>query len=171
MKIRLEKLDRCITPELYDMYQDIPKRETGSLNTLNGVDYKEFERICNELIKEEKLINEELNTTTNRYILYDDNKPIGEVGIRTTKNEFWVNSGSQIYYKIRASERGKGYGNIILALALKEAKKLGFEKIRVNCNNDNIASKKIILKNNGVIDIKNYKTKDGTSSSYIIKLD
>lgn len=171
MKIRLEKLDRCITPELYDMYQDIPKRETGSLNTLNGVDYKEFERICNELIKEEKLINKELNTTTNRYILYDDNKPIGEVGIRTTKNEFWVNSGSQIYYKIRTSERGKGYGNIILTLALKEAKKLGFKKIRVNCNNDNIASKKIILKNNGVIDIKNYKNKDGISSSYVIKLN
>ena len=171
MKIRLEKLDRCVTPELYDMYQDIPKRELGSHNILNGVDYKEFERICNELIKEEKLINEELNTTTNRYILYDDNKPIGEVGIRTTKNEFWVNSGSQIYYKIRASERGKGYGNIILTLALKEAKKLGFEKIRVNCNNDNIASKKIILKHNGVIDIKNYNNKEGISSSYVIKLD
>ena len=171
MKIRLEKLDRCVTPELYEMYQDIPKREIGSLNTLNSVDYKEFERICNELIKEEKLINKELNTTTNRYILYDDNKPIGEVGIRTTKNEFWVTSGSQIYYKIRTSERGKGYGNIILALALKEAKKLGFEKIRVNCNNDNIASKKIILKNNGVIDIKNYKNKDGISSSYVIKLN
>ena len=171
MKIRLEKLDRCVTPELYDMYQDIPKRETGSHNILNGVDYKEFERICNELIKEEKLINEELNTTPNRYILYDDNKPIGEVGIRTTKNEFWVNSGSQIYYKIRASERGKGYGNIILTLALKEAKKLGFEKIRVNCNNNNIASKKIILKNNGVIDIKNYNNKEGISSSYVIKLD
>ena len=171
MKIRLEKLDRCVTPELYDMYQDIPKRELGSHNILNGVDYKEFERICNELIKEENLINEELNTTTNRYILYDENKPIGEVGIRTTKNEFWVNSGSQIYYKIRASERGKGYGNIILTLALKEAKKLGFEKIRVNCNNDNIASKKIILKHNGVIDIKNYNNKEGISSSYVIKLD
>lgn len=171
MKIRLEKLDRCVIPELYDMYQDIPKREPGSHNILNGVDYKEFERICNELIKEENLINEELNTTTNRYILYDDNKPIGEAGIRTTKSEFWVNSGSQIYYKIRTSERGKGYGNIILALALKEAKKLGFKKIRVNCDDNNIASKKIILKHNGVIDIKNYKTKDGTSSSYVIKLD
>ena len=39
------------------MYQDISKREPGSHNILNGVDYKEFKKICNELIKEENFIN------------------------------------------------------------------------------------------------------------------
>lgn len=98
------------------------------------------------------------------------NKLIGEVGIRTTLNDFWINKGSQIYYKIRLSERNKGYGNTILFLALKEAKKLGLKKIRINCNDKNIFSKKIIIKNGGVVDIKSYKTNDGFSSSYIIDL-
>lgn len=153
------------------MYQDIPKEEIGSTNKLNGISYEEFKEKCNEFVKEEKVINEDIHTTTIRFILYDDNKPIGEVGIRTTLNDFWQNKGSQIYYKIRKSERQKGYGNTILELVLIEAKKLGFNKIRINCDDNNIASKKVILKNGGIVDIKNYKTKDGYSSSYIINLD
>ena len=163
-------LKECITKDVYEMYQDIPKEEIGSINKLNGLSFAKFKAMCNDYIKEEKEINEQLNTTTNRYILFDGIKPIGEVGIRTTLNDFWINKGSQIYYKIRRSERGKGYGNIILKLALVEAKKLGFKKVRINCNNDNIASKKIIIKNGGVVDIDSYKTNEGFSSSYTINL-
>lgn len=170
-KITLIPFKKCIGKELYNMYQDIPKEEIGSINKMNGISYEEFKVNCDKLIDEEINENIEIHTTTSRFILYVYNKPVGEIGIRTTKNDFWQNKGSQIYYKIRKSERQKGYGNIILMLALKEAKKLGFNKIRINCDNNNIASKKIILKNGGIVDIKNYKTKDGFSSSYIINLD
>lgn len=166
----LKPFKECINKDLYNMYQDIPKREIGSHNILYGLTYEEFKLKCFELIEEETIIKENLDTTTKRYILYDDNVPIGETGIRTTLNGFWVNYGSQIYYKIRSSYRNKGYGNIILKLALLEAKKLGFNKVRVNCNDNNIKSKKIILKNGGIIDIESYKTKYGTSSSYIIEV-
>ena len=54
-----------------------------------------------------------------------------------------------------------GYGNLILKLALNEALKLGFKKIRINCNDSNIPSKKIIMKNGGILDIKNYKNRRG----------
>lgn len=168
---KLINFSDCINEDLYDMYKDIPFKETGSINKLHDVNYEEFKKICSNMINEEYIINEEINTTTKRYILFINNKPIGEVGIRTTLNDFWVNRGSQIYYKIRKSERGKGYGNIILKLALKEAKKLGFKQIRINCDNNNIASKKIIINNGGQINITNYKTKEGFSSSYVILLD
>ncbi len=168
--IKILPLKECITKDVYEMYQDIPKEEIGSVNKLNGLSFEEFKVICNDYIKEEKEINEHLNTTTSRYILFDGNKPIGEVGIRTTLNDFWINKGSQIYYKIRKSERGKSYGNTILKLALIEAKKIGFKKVRINCNNKNIASKNIIIKNGGVVDIDSYKTNEGFSSSYIINL-
>ena len=170
-KVKLIPFKDCINKDLYEMYQDIPKEETGSSNKLNGISYTDFKNKCNELSKEETIVNDEINTTTSRFILYDNNKPIGEVGIRTTLNDFWQNKGSQIYYKIRKSERQKGYGNIILNLALNESKKLGFNKIRINCDDNNIPSEKVILKNGGIVDIKSYKTKDGTSSSYIINLD
>ena len=170
MNIKLIPLSNCISKELYEMYQDIPSQEIGSSNKLNGVNYDEFLNIMDEYILEETNINTEINTTTKRYILSVDNLFVGEVGIRTTLNDFWMNKGSQIYYKIRISERGKGYGNIILALALEQAKELGFKSVRINCDNNNIPSKKIILKNGGKVDIKDYKTSDGYSTSYIIEI-
>ena len=167
---KLIPLKEILNEKLYEMYQDIPSQEIGSTNKLNGLSYKEFQNKCEELIKEETIINEELNTTTKRYILVSNNKYIGEVGIRTTLNDFWVNKGSQIYYKIRLSERNKGYGNIILELALKECKKLGFKQVRINCDDNNIPSKKVILTNGGKVDIQSYKTSSETSSSYVIDL-
>lgn len=170
-KKELIPLKQCINKELYEMYQDIPYEEIGSSNKINGASYEEFLEIMKQYIDEETKINKELNTTTNRYILYIDNLPVGEVGIRTTFNDFWINQGSQIYYKIRKSERSKGYGNIILELGLQKARELGFKTVRINCDNINISSKKIILKNGGVEDIVSYKTKDGYSTSYIINLE
>lgn len=150
------------------MYQDIHKEEVGSINK---VSYKEFESICKSMIKEENVISKETHTTTKRFILFDSSVPIGEVGIRTTLNDFWINKVSQIYYKIRKSQRGKGYGSVILKLGIEEAKKLNFKRIRINCDNNNIPSKKIIINNGGKIDISNYKTKEGFSTSYIIELE
>ena len=168
--MKLIPLKEIEKKKLYEMYQDIPKKEIGSQNDCYGISSTEFEKKLIEKIKEENIVNEELNTTTKIYILGDNYKLIGEVGIRTTLNDFWINKGSQIYYKIRLKERNKGYGNIILKLALEEAKKLKFKQIRINCDDNNLASKKIILNNGGIVDIKNYKTLDGTSSSYIIKM-
>ena len=167
----LYPLNECINYKLYEMYQDIPSAEIGSINPLNGIDYDNFIIEINKLVEEEFKVNKSLNTKTKRFILVIDNELVGEVGIRLSKSEFWKNQGSQIYYKIRKSKRGKGYGNLILKLALIEAKKLGFDKIRLNCDDFNIPSKKVILNNGGIVDIKSYKTNDGTSSSYIINLD
>lgn len=169
--IRLVPFKKCISKKLYEMYQDIPLEEKGSINKFKDISYEQFLEISNEYILEETKINPIINTTTLRYILFDRDIPIGEIGIRTTLNDFWLNKGSQIYYKIRKSKRGRGYGNIILKLGLEEAKKLNFKCIRINCNNNNIPSKKIIINNGGKIDIPNYKTKEGFSTSYIIELD
>lgn len=97
-----------------------------------------------------------------------NNNPIGELGIRTTINDFWLNSGSQIFYKILPEYRNKGYGTIMIKLALEKCKEFSFRTIRINCDDKNISSKKIIEKNGGKVDIKGYKTKNGTSSSYLI---
>ena len=115
--MKLIPLKDCINKNLYNMYQNIPKEELGSFNKMNGVSYDEFKDICKEYIKEETIKNEKFDTTTNRYILVDNDELIGEVGIRTTLNDFWINKGSQIFYKIRLSKRNKGYGNEILRLA------------------------------------------------------
>ena len=101
MKFKLELLEYNMGKDLYDMYQDIPKEELGSYNKFFGCPINTFN---DELIKtkeNEKVIEDNLNTTTNRYILFVDDYPVGEFGIRTTLNDFWINKGSQVFYKIR----------------------------------------------------------------------
>ena len=168
--IKLVPYKYCINKELYNMYQDIPNNEIGSSNIFYGLSYNDFIIKCIPYTLEERIINKRINTTTKRYILFYNDIPIGEIGIRTILNDYWINKGSQIYYKIRTSKRGNGYGNIMLSFGLKRAKELGFNKIRINCDDNNIPSKKIIINNGGIIDIKSYKTNDGTSTSYIIDL-
>ena len=168
--IKLVPYKYCINKELYNMYQEMPKNEIGVSNIFYGISYNEFIMKSIPYTLEERIINKSINTKTKRYILFINNIPIGELGIRITLNDYWINKGSQIYYKIRKCERNKGYGNKILLLGLIEAKKLGFDKVRINCDDNNIASKKVIINNGGIIDIKSYKTKNGTSTSYVISL-
>lgn len=157
--------------EVYYMYKSIPQCEMGSTNKFYNDSYDEFIIKFNSYIRDETILNTKINSCCTRYIFYVNNNPIGELGIRTTLSDFWVNRGSQIFYKILPIYRNKGYGTIMLNLALEKCMEFGFKTVRINCDDKNIASKKIIERNGGKIDIKGYKTKDGTSSSYIIYLN
>lgn len=82
-----------------------------------------------------------------------------------------MSKGSQVFYKVRVSEQSKVYDTKMLDLALDECRKLGMRQVRINCDDNNIASKRVIEKNGGRLDIRSYTTQIGTSSSYIIAFD
>lgn len=82
--------------------------------------------------------------------LVDNGAYIGTVDIRHGLTESLENYGGHIGYDIRPSERGKGYGSTILALALPKARELGIARVRVMCDESNVASRKVIEKNGGV---------------------
>ena len=84
------------------------------------------------------------------------NKYLGRVSIRHKLTPTLKARGGHIGYAIRPSARNKGYGSLILKLALPKAFKLGIEKALLTCNADNEYSRKIIEKNGGVL-IKNDK--------------
>lgn len=92
------------------------------------------------------------NTT---YWLINDNKFIGHINIRHKLNNKLKKEGGNIGYAIRPTERRKGYGNIILKLAIPKAKKIGIKKALITCDDENIASTKIIEKNGGKLYDKN----------------
>lgn len=165
MKYLLRKIDMNMGGLEYEMYQDIPITEIGSSNPIYGLPFEEFRFYLKMWIENENRIDKELNTTTNRYILYVNNYPVGEIGIRTTLNDFWKTKGSQIFYKIRLPERNKGYGTKMLELALKECRKIGMKEVGINCSNANLSSQKIIQNNDGRF-LFNY----GESSRYLINL-
>ncbi|MCF7844919.1 MAG: GNAT family N-acetyltransferase [Kiritimatiellales bacterium] len=94
---------------------------------------------------------------------------IGEVTIRHELTEHLRNVGGHIGYWIRPSERQKGYGKIILKLALEKAKELGINKVLVTCDEMNIGSRKIIEANGGVLDrIKDSEDEDRDRTMYWI---
>lgn len=83
--------------------------------------------------------------------LMDNDTFIGAVSIRHELNDFLKEFGGHVGYAIRPSERKKGYGKKALALALTYLKKRGINEVFVTCDEDNIASQKIIQSSGGVL--------------------
>ena len=88
-------------------------------------------------------------------------KVVGTVQIRHELNEYLSQVGGHIGYSIAPSERGRGYGNEQLRLALEKARMLGLLRVMITCNSDNLASAATILRNGGVHD-SDFTEDDGT---------
>jgi predicted acetyltransferase len=74
---------------------------------------------------------------------------LGQVSIRHTLTPRLERIGGHIGYAIRPSARRRGYGRLILRLALPEAFRLGINPALVTCDATNAASRKIIEANGG----------------------
>ena len=86
------------------------------------------------------------------YWLVEGDKFIGEIGIRHELTESLLKYAGHIGYGIRYSCWGKGYGTKMLALALKKAKSIGLNRVLITCDEDNIASAKVIENNGGKLE-------------------
>jgi len=84
------------------------------------------------------------------WLLNKARKIVGTSNIRHSLNDKLLIEGGHIGYGISPTQRRKGYASKILALSLIEAKKLGIKKALLTCYEDNIGSKKVILKNGGI---------------------
>lgn len=82
----------------------------------------------------------------------DRNIFVGAVNIRHYLNEKLLLNGGHIGDGIRPSERQKGFGAKMVALALEECKKLGIDKVLMVCDKSNIASAKTIIYNGGILE-------------------
>ena len=77
---------------------------------------------------------------------------VGTLSIRHYLNDALLKTGGHIGFGVRPSERRKGYGSKILALALIECRALGIEKALVTCDKSNTASAKTIINNGGILE-------------------
>ena len=95
-------------------------------------------------------------STTYLAIREIDNYIVGMADIRHYLNEFLTQVCGNIGYDVRKSERNKGYAKQILKLALEKCKDLKMKKVLITCDEDNIASEKVILSANAKLeDIRN----------------
>lgn len=98
-----------------------------------------------------------------------DNKLIGMINVRWNLTEEMKRFGGNIGYGIRPTERRKGYNKINLYLGLLEAKKIGLDRVMLDCETSNIASSKTMTSLGGVLDRTEIDPYDGilTSVYYI----
>lgn len=78
------------------------------------------------------------------WLIHND-EVVGVVRVRHQE----AGSSGHIGYDISPDHRNKGYGTVILKLALEKAAQLGIKEAIITCNTENEASKKIIQKHNG----------------------
>ena len=119
---------------------------TGSLDLfLEGYTFEEaFERCMN---LENKEYAEKVGRCPGKTFLLireNDNKIVGNINVRWDLNEAMARFGGHIGYAIRPSERRKGYNKINLYLGMLEAKKVGLDKVMLDCDVNNLGSDKTL---------------------------
>jgi len=132
---------------------------------------RSYEQFISELpLREKGLIDMDKLVPDNTYILVDKKNHIyGALNFRHTLNDYLMQYGGHIGYGIRPSERGKGFGNMILKEGLEIAKKFGLDKVLITCDEQNIPSARVIQGNGGKFENKVYKN-DGWIHRYWVNL-
>ncbi len=152
MDIMLRELSMNDGLDVYDMLREIGPGENGFLNDGN-VEYDDYpaflERYAN-MAEGRGLAPGWVPMTM--YWLYVSGKPVGYGKLRHYLNDSLRRIGGHIGYAIRPSERGKGYGKMILKELLVKAKEKGISDVLMTCMEENHLSRKVIEANNGVLD-------------------
>lgn len=166
--LKLVKLERKYIPELSDMMEEwTAAGEKIIPYAIRKTDWREFDAYAESL--EVKEGDDRLVPDSTFFCLDTDrNIFVGAVNIRHRLNDGLLKSGGHIGDGIRPSERGKGLGTAMIALALEECDKLGIKDVLMCCDDDNIASARTIEKNGGVLENK-VTDGDGTVRRYWIK--
>lgn len=88
------------------------------------------------------------------YWLIVDGQYTGTLNLRHHLNDSLRQWGGNIGYRIRPTARRKGYGLLQCQLGLEKARELGLDQVLITCNDDNVASYRIIEAVGGVLEDK-----------------
>ena len=150
-KIILVKPDLSYSDEIIK-YKEESLKENPLINGAAGLD--NFSSIKDWLEELKKRSSQEtvpeglVPSSTYLGVREKDNYIVGMIDIRHYLNEFLKQFGGNIGYSVRKSERNKGYAKQMLKLALEKCKDLKMKKVLITCDEDNIASEKVILSAN-----------------------
>lgn len=146
-KFYLEKPSIQRKEEIIDYFNEFVKYNSdingaGSLDKiLEGLTFEEALERC--LNMENKEYAEKASRCPGKTFLLirdNDNKIIGTINLRWDLNESMLRFGGHIGYGIRPTERRKGYNKINLYLCMLEAKKVGLDKVMLDCDVNNLGS-------------------------------
>ena len=158
-KIILVKPDLSYADEIIK-YKEESLAESPIINGSAGLDrFSSIEIWLEELKKrscEDTVPKGLVPSSTYLAVREKDNYIVGMIDIRHYLNEYLTQVGGNIGYGVRKTERNKGYAKQMLKLALEKCKELKIKKVLITCDEDNIASEKVILSANAKLeDIRN----------------
>ena len=158
-KIILVKPDLSYADEIIK-YKEESLKESPLINGSAGLNrFSSIEDWLEELKKrscEDTVPKGLVPSSTYLGVREKDNYIVGMIDIRHYLNEYLTQVGGNIGYSVRKSERNKGYAKQMLKLALEKCKELKIKKVLITCDEDNIASEKVILSANAKLeDIRN----------------
>ena len=158
-KIILVKPDLSYADEIIK-YKEESLAESPIINGSAGLDrFSSIEIWFEELKKrscEDTVPKGLVPSSTYLGVREKDNYIVGMIDIRHYLNEYLTQIGGNIGYGVRKTERNKGYAKQMLKLALEKCKDLKIKKVLITCDEDNIASEKVILSANAKLeDIRN----------------
>ncbi|ATV72728.1 GNAT family N-acetyltransferase [Fusobacterium pseudoperiodonticum] len=158
-KIILVKPDLSYADEIIK-YKEESLAESPLINGSAGLDrFSSIEIWFEELKKrscEDTVPKGLVPSSTYLGVREKDNYIVGMIDIRHYLNEYLTQVGGHIGYGVRKTERNKGYAKQMLKLALEKCKELKIKKVLITCDEDNIASEKVILSANAKLeDIRN----------------
>ena len=114
MKYELKELNMSMDRAEYEMFQDIPVQEPGTTNLCRGLPFEVFKSYLESQMARKYQAVSNYDTPTVMYLLYADEVPVGYIGIRTEIDENWKRWSGNVYYTVRSSCRGRGYGKQML---------------------------------------------------------
>ena len=158
-KIILVKPDLSYADEIIK-YKEESLAESPIINGSAGLDrFSSIEIWFEELKKrscEDTVPKGLVPSSTYLAVREKDNYIVGMIDIRHYLNEYLTQVGGHIGYGVRKTERNKGYAKQMLKLALEKCRELKIKKVLITCDEDNIASEKVILSANAKLeDIRN----------------
>lgn len=170
----LERKDEIIDyiNEFIEYKSDINGMEALA-RILYGYTFEESLNMClNMQYEEYAKIHGRCQYKTFLLIRKNDNKIIGTINIRWNLSEEMKKFAGNIGYAIRPTERRKGYNKINFYLGLIEAKKVGLDRVMLDCEAKNLASSKTMEALGGKLERTEIDPSDGILTSvYWIEID
>ena len=144
----MERLYHVIPDESYREqaieYIEEHHRYNSNINGSGGLDHyvHDYDAWLRRLEEYRNMSPNENRVPSETYMLIreSDNRLIGMINIRMQLNERLQRIGGHIGYGIRPTERGHGYNEVNLYLALLRCHEVGLDVVLLDCNDDNIAS-------------------------------
>jgi predicted acetyltransferase len=154
MIVELRELSLGDGMGVLEMIREIGPGEDGFVNSGHDMQYEDFAEYLQSEVNMARGIGIDLSRLVpqTKYWLLVDGAPVGIGKVRDYLNDHLRKIGGHIGYTIRPSERGKGYGNLILKELLKKAKEKGIEAALLTCGEGNVRSRKVIEHNGGELE-------------------